>query len=130
MRTIDLFPYVKLPLRVEVDPRDGTITIIEADGGVLMSDHSNDTPDGAVEWMVRMVNDCAAAQTELRTRTKDFVRLIEDAKALMRPQGEWEEDVERLRAALQQIAAGNPSTTGKWLTDVEMADIARAALKQ
>jgi hypothetical protein len=30
--------------------------------------------------------------------------------------------------ALRRIAAGNPAKPGQWLTDIEMAEIARAAL--
>lgn len=35
-----------------------------------------------------------------------------------------------LRATLQQIAAGNPASPGKWLSDIEMADIARYILSK
>jgi hypothetical protein len=33
-----------------------------------------------------------------------------------------------LLAALEKIAAGNPAKPGEWLCDIEMADIARAAI--
>lgn len=35
-----------------------------------------------------------------------------------------------LLAALEKIAAGNPAKPGEWITDIEMADIARAAIAQ
>lgn len=37
-------------------------------------------------------------------------------------------DCKKAKKALQQIAAGNPAKPGQWLTDVEMAEIARTAL--
>jgi chromosome segregation ATPase len=40
------------------------------------------------------------AVAELKTRTQDFTRLIEEAQVLMRPQGEWEEEVAAAREAL------------------------------
>lgn len=41
------------------------------------------------------------ARAELRTRTQDYTRLIEEAQKLMRPQAEWEAEIERLRLTLQ-----------------------------
>lgn len=55
----------------------------------------------------------------------DFVlRAIEVRRQVVALQAENQ----RLREALQQIAAGNPAAPGKWLADVEMAEIARRAL--
>lgn len=38
-------------------------------------------------------------------------------------------ELARLRAALERIAAGNPTKPGEWLTDIQMAEIARKVLK-
>jgi chromosome segregation ATPase len=39
------------------------------------------------------------AIAELKTRTQDFTRLIEEAQTLMRPQAEWEQEIAELRAS-------------------------------
>jgi len=53
MKTPD---YVALPIRYEEDPRDGRITLLEAGGGVLLSDNPRDVPEGIPEWICEAVN--------------------------------------------------------------------------
>ena len=58
-------------------------------------------------------------------------RLQSDVERLTRANTELTTKNAKLRAALEMIAAGNGRNTkpGKWLADVEMAEIARTALR-
>jgi hypothetical protein len=40
------------------------------------------------------------AVAELKTRTQDFTRLIEEAQTLMRPQAEWEQEIAAIKQAV------------------------------
>ena len=58
-------------------------------------------------------------------------QLQSDVERLTRANTELTSENAKLRAALEMIAAGNGRNTkpGKWLADVEMAEIARTALR-
>ena len=58
-------------------------------------------------------------------------QLQSDVERLTRANTELTTENEKLRAALEMIAAGNGINTkpGEWLADVEMAEIARTALR-
>ena len=58
-------------------------------------------------------------------------QLQSDVERLTRANTELTSENAKLRAALEMIAAGNGINTkpGEWLADVEMAEIARTALR-
>lgn len=69
---------------------------------------------------------CFSCADIVAAERKRIERAVDSVKAAFKQQPD---ERDRYRAALERIAAGNPATPGKWLSDIEMADIARAALK-
>lgn len=53
-----------------------------------------------VEEIEQLMKDRDAACAELKTRTQDYTRLIEEAQAIMRPQAVWEAYVEQIKQAV------------------------------
>ena len=71
-----------------------------------------------VDLLADAVHILRAENERLEASRAEFARSADD----------WRERAIAARAALEQIAAGNPGAP-KWLTDVEMANIARKALE-
>lgn len=62
------------------------------------------------------------------SRRNKLIRLSAERAAEWKRAENAEAERDRYREALERISAGNPAMFGKWLSDVQMADLARAAL--
>jgi chromosome segregation ATPase len=56
-----------------------------------------------------LADQASEARAELKSRTQEYIRLIEEAQALMRPQAEWEQEIERLDVELSAAQSRSAS---------------------